>query len=94
MSANVEEPGKIDSDSETVSCSAGPTPEAEVEALPWRGTYCVAHTEKILFSQNVEFRTSDLPRWKPRVIIDPHTPLRVNERQRVQPQVDLKKPKS
>ncbi len=72
--ANVEEPANVDNVSETVSFSARLGPEAEFEAFPWRGTYCVAHTEKILFSQNVEFRTSELPRWKPRVIIDRHTP--------------------
>lgn len=71
---NVEEPANVDNVSETVSFSAGLTPEAEVEAFPWRGTYCVVHTEKILFSQNVEIRTSELPRWKPRVIIDRYTP--------------------
>ncbi len=59
--------------SETVSLSAGLSPEAEFGAFPGPGTYCVAHTEKILFSQNVEIRTSELPRWKPRVIIDRHT---------------------
>jgi hypothetical protein len=70
---NVEDPANIDV-TETVSFSAGLVSEGEVEALPWRGTYCVPHTEKMLFSQNVEIRTSELPRWKPRVIVDRHTP--------------------
>jgi hypothetical protein len=71
--SNVEEPN-VDNVSETVSFSAGLSPETEFEAFPSRGTYCVAHTETILFSQNVEFRTAELPRWKPRVIIDRDTP--------------------
>ena len=70
----VEEPADVDNMSETASFSAGLTPEAEVEALHWRGTYRVPHTEKILFSQTVEVRTSELPRWKPRVTIDRYTP--------------------
>ena len=72
--SNVEELANVDNVSETVSFSCGLAAEAEVEALHWRGTYCVPHTEKILFSQNVEVRTSKLPRWKPRVIIDRYTP--------------------
>ncbi|MBI4488654.1 MAG: hypothetical protein HY694_06175 [Deltaproteobacteria bacterium] len=72
--ANVDEPRNVENASETGSAFAGASPEAEFETYPWRGTYCLAHTEKILFLQNVEFKTSDLPRWKPRVIIDRHRP--------------------
>ncbi len=71
---NVEEPANVDNVSEMISFSAGLTLEAEVEALPWRGTYCLPYAEKILFSQNVEVRTSELPRWKARVTIDRYTP--------------------
>lgn len=70
----VEEPANVDNVSETVSFSAGLASEADVETLAWRGTYCLPHSDKILFSQDVEIRTSELPRWKPRVIIDRHTP--------------------
>jgi hypothetical protein len=72
--ANVDEPENVENVSETVSAFVGASREAEFETFPWRGTYCLAHTEKILFLQNVEFKTSDLPRWKPRVIIDRHGP--------------------
>jgi hypothetical protein len=71
--ANVEEPDCVDV-SETVSFSAGLSSEADINESPWRGIYCVPHTEKMLFSQSVEIKTSELPRWKPRVIIDRHTP--------------------
>ncbi len=43
--------------------------EMKIETVSPRGVYCIAHTEKILFSQNVEFRTAELPRWKPRVVV-------------------------
>jgi len=72
--ANVEEPANVENVGETVSSFSGVSPETEFEAFTWRGTYCLAHSEKILFSQNVEFKTADLPRWKPRVIIDRHRP--------------------
>jgi hypothetical protein len=35
--------------------------------------------DKILFFQKMEFRTRELPRWKPRVNIDPSILERVNE---------------
>lgn len=69
----VDEPANIDTISE-ISFSAGLSLDTEIEAVPSRGTYCIAHSEQILFSQNVEFKTSDLPRWKPRVIVDRYTP--------------------
>ena len=72
--SNVEEPANVETVSETVSSFSGVSPETEFEASPWRGTYCLAHSAKILFSQDVEFKTADLPRWKPRVIIDRHRP--------------------
>jgi len=72
--ANVEEPANVENVSETVSSLTGVSPETEFEAFPRRGTYCLADTERILFSQNLELKTSDLPRWKPRVIDDRHTP--------------------
>lgn len=72
--SNVEEPANVENVSETVSSSSGVSPEPEFEAFPWRGTYCLARSEKMLFSQNVEFKTADLPRWKPRVIIDRYRP--------------------
>ena len=72
--ASIEQPSNVENGSETVSSSVGFSPETDFDAFPWRGTYCLAHAEKILFSQNVEFKTADLPRWKPRVIIDRHTP--------------------
>lgn len=71
--ANVEELANVDV-SETVSFSAGLSSEADIDESPRRGIYCVPHTEKMLFSQSVEIKTSELPRWKPRVIIDRHTP--------------------
>jgi hypothetical protein len=72
--ANIEEPANVENVSETVSSSSEFGPATELEDFPWRGTYCLAHAEKILFSQNVEFKTSNLPRWKPRVIIDRYRP--------------------
>lgn len=76
----VEEPMlQADNISEGIFLSSGFDQENEFEALPWRGTLCLAHAEKILFSQKVEFRTSELPRWKPHLIIDRRRPERVNE---------------
>jgi hypothetical protein len=70
----VDEPNIVENVSETVSSFSEIGFESELEVSPWRGTYCLPHTGKILFSQDMEFKTSDLPRWKPRVIIDRHTP--------------------
>lgn len=67
---NVDEPATVEKVSDAASSLPELRADAEFETFPWRGTYCVAHTQKVLFSQNVEFKTSDLPRWKPRVILD------------------------
>jgi len=76
----VEEPAvNVENINEGVFLSSGFNQETEFEALPWRGTLCLAHTEKILFSQKMEFRTAELPRWKPHLIIDRRRPERVNE---------------
>lgn len=75
----VEEPANVETVSEAISSSAGSIQETASEALPWRGTFCLARTEKVLFSQKVEFKTSELPRWKPHPIIDRRTPERVDE---------------
>jgi len=74
-----EEPAKVETFSEAISSYAGSSQETASEASPWRGTFCLARTEKVLFSQKVEFKTSELPRWKPHPITDRSRPDRVDE---------------
>jgi len=50
--------------------SSSPGPEGDDAQ---RGTFCVHHERKVIFSQNVEFHLQQLPRWKPRIAIDRRT---------------------
>lgn len=70
----VEDSPDVETVPEAISSSGGPIRETAAETSPSRGTYCLPHRQEILFSQDVEFKTSDLPRWKPRVIIDRYRP--------------------
>lgn len=36
----------------------------------WRGVFSPTYNREVLFTQNVEISTVDLPRWKPHVMID------------------------
>jgi len=46
---------------------------SEPDKAVWRGLFCPTYERKILFSQEIKLRTADLPRWKPKVIIDRRT---------------------
>jgi len=46
-----------------------PEPDSSV----WRGVFSPLYHPKVLFSEQLEVRTADLPRWKPRIIIDRRT---------------------
>jgi hypothetical protein len=70
----VEEPANVETVSGAIASFGGSMQETGSEAPLWRGTYCLAHGEKILFSQDIEFKTADLPRWKPRVLMNRHRP--------------------
>lgn len=54
-------------------------PAPDFERREWRGTFSVSYPEKIIFSQVVELKTAELPRWKPHVTLDLHRLERVNE---------------
>ena len=53
----------------------GPSEVEEIEAA-WRGVFSPLYHPKVLFSQQIEVRTADLPRWKPRITIDRRTLMR------------------
>jgi len=36
---------------------------------PWRGLFLLELPQKLLFTQDVEFKTSELPRWEPDIVI-------------------------
>jgi hypothetical protein len=70
----VEYPGLQDESIATTSTApklllahedSGPTRE--------RGVFCPKYHRKTLFSQPVTFKTADLPRWKPKIVIDRRT---------------------
>lgn len=46
---------------------------SEPEPQAWRGVFAPAYKWKTLFSQQVEIRTTELPRLKPHIIIDRRT---------------------
>jgi hypothetical protein len=52
---------------------------SEPDPTVWRGVFCLTYTKKVLFSKEVTIRTDDLPRWKPKVIIDRRTLERDDE---------------
>jgi len=49
-----------------------PEPDSSV----WRGVFSPLYHPKVLFSEQIEVRTADLPRWKPRITIDRRTLMR------------------
>jgi hypothetical protein len=53
--------------------------ENEPEVMPQRGTFFLAHGRQTLFTQEVEFRTAELPRWRPHLTIDQRSLDRNNE---------------
>ena len=52
-------------------------PEPDTKA--WRGVFSPPYHRKTLFSQSVEFRTADLPKWKPHITIDRRTLARTED---------------
>jgi len=46
---------------------------SEPDASVWRGVFSPLYHPKVLFSEQIEVRTADLPRWKPRITIDRRT---------------------
>ena len=50
--------------------SLSPLPTADDEPRDYRGVFPVTHKPKILFSKEIEIKTAELPRWKPRITID------------------------
>lgn len=51
----------------------------EHEPRIWRGVFSPLYPRKRLFSQQIEIRTADLPRWKPHITIDRHALARKEE---------------
>jgi hypothetical protein len=45
----------------------------EPESRLWRGIFSPPYHRRILFSQEVEIRMTDLPRWRPHITIDRRT---------------------
>jgi len=45
----------------------------EADSSVWRGIFSPSYPRKVLFSQQVEIRTANLPRWKPYITIDRRT---------------------
>ena len=43
--------------------------QAEAQESIWRGIYSPSYKKKVLFSKTLTFKTSELPRWKPKAII-------------------------
>jgi hypothetical protein len=52
-----------------------PEPDAKV----WRGVFSPPYRRETLFSQRVECRTADLPKWKPHISIDRRTLARAED---------------
>ena len=52
-----------------------PEPDPKV----WRGIFSPPYRRKALFSQSVELRTADLPKWRPHITIDRRTRTRAED---------------
>jgi hypothetical protein len=57
----------------TTSTTSKLLPQEDPDRRVWRGVFSPRYHRKILFSQTVTFKTADLPRWKPKVVIDRRT---------------------
>lgn len=58
---------------ENTSLSIAPWRYPEPDPSVWRGVFSPPHRRKVLFTQQFEFRTTDLPRWRPHICLDPRT---------------------
>ncbi len=45
--------------------------EEEIEEAFLRGVQPINHQYKVLFTQEIEIRTSELRRWRPNIVLDP-----------------------
>ena len=45
------------------------TQQAEPVESTWRGVFSVQHKRTLIFTQVLELRIRDLPRWKPQVFV-------------------------
>ena len=45
--------------------------EEEIEEAFLRGIQPINHQHKVLFTQEIEIRTSELRRWRPNIVLDP-----------------------
>jgi hypothetical protein len=50
---------------------AGAEEDELADARPWRGVLVLPMPQQEIFTQEMEFRTSDLPKWQPSVVINP-----------------------
>ena len=48
-------------------------PHKEPEPMRERGVFCLKYHRKVLFTKLVTLKTADLPRWKPKIVIDRRT---------------------
>jgi hypothetical protein len=62
--------GFSEEDVTSISIVAHTWQHSEPEHKMWRGVFSLSYPKKVLFSQEVEVRTADLPRWKPYITID------------------------
>jgi hypothetical protein len=51
------------------SSRAAPARKIEDDTHPWRGLFVLRQPQKVLFTQALEFRTAELPRWNPHIVI-------------------------
>jgi hypothetical protein len=47
-----------------------PTESADSDERPWRGVFAPERQQATLFSEGLEVRTAELPRWEPQVHIN------------------------
>ncbi|MBI4596517.1 MAG: hypothetical protein HY730_09130 [Candidatus Tectomicrobia bacterium] len=47
--------------------------EPEEDLQSWRGVFAPVYKRKAVFTKTMSFKTSELPRWKPNVVIDRRT---------------------
>lgn len=53
--------------------------EPEPDPSVWRGVFVVNVPRKVLFTKRLRFKTADLPRWEPHIVIDRRTIERNDE---------------
>lgn len=69
--SHLKRPGLLSPEEETATSTRKIGRVAEENDLDYRGVYHIPSQSKVLFSEEIEIKTEELPRWQPKITIEP-----------------------